>query len=458
MKIQSKFLLLFFCFGLGLISILIGAIFYFTQRYAFEDFYKRLEARVNIGGEVYKQEDEQTLIDYRKIRDRYLEKLPAESDFFFRVENGEVMPKVGAPALPKSFFNATIKNGSSRYNNNNDFFAGSYFTSDKGDFIVVVYAKDPSGFRELAMLQKILIIGFFVSMLVVYLIGKVFSKQIFKPFAQIIKKVNEITAENLHLRLPVADGKKDEVAEITTTFNDMLDRLETAFDTQSNFISNASHELRTPISIISGEVELTLNSADLKPSQTQSLQIVLSETEKLQQIINGLLYLAKTAYDKSNQPKELIRVDQLLMTIKGIMDQVNQQCSISLIFDDLPEDEKHITVEGYEHLLQLAISNIITNACKYSDNKPVGVNLKSTNEQVIICISDKGIGIPENETQYIFEPFFRASNTHLYEGHGVGLPLAMRIIRLHRGTIDIKTTIGKGTDIEVVLPNITSKV
>lgn len=453
MKIQNKFVVLFFSFAVGSISILMGAIFFFTQRYAFEDFYKRLEARVNIGAEIYRQEDERSIFYYRRIRDRYLERLPAESDFFFLVENGRVIRKKGGPPLPDSFFADILKRGSSRYKNHNDFFAGKFFQSEKGDFVVVVYAKDPSGFRELAMLQKILIIGFFISILVVYLIGKVFSQQIFKPFSQIIRKVQEITADNLHLRLPARTGT-DELAEITTTFNDMLDRLETAFETQSNFISNASHELRTPISIISGEAELSMNSPQLPEAQKQSLSVIISEADKLQEIISGLLYLAKTSSDKSKQPKERVRMDQLLMNIKKITDQVNPNCELRLSFDRLPDDEDELTVMGYEHLLQLALSNIITNACKYSDNKPVRIYLKTSNKHIVISVLDEGIGIPEKEKKYIFEPFFRASNTHFYEGHGVGLPLALKIIRLHRGTIDIRTKVNSGTDITVLLPSV----
>ncbi|GAA4796270.1 HAMP domain-containing sensor histidine kinase [Olivibacter ginsenosidimutans] len=430
-----------------------GATFYFTQRYAFEDFYKRLEARVNIGAEIYRQEDERTIFDYRRIRDRYLEKLPAESDFFFRVEGGKVIPKPGAPKLPESFFLTILKEGSSRYNDHNDFFAGKFFKAEKGDFIVVVYAKDPSGFRELAALQRILLIGFLISMLVIYLIGKIFSQHIFKPFSQIIKKVEAITADNLHLRLTDRKGK-DELALITSTFNDMLDRLETAFDTQNNFISNASHELRTPISIISGEAELALNTADLSASTRQSLQAIASEADKLQQIISGLLYLAKTSFDKQKQPKERIRMDQLLMNLKKVTDQVNPNSRLLVSFDALPDEEDELTVYGYEHLLQLAIANIVTNACKYSDNKPVKVVLKTSNKHVILHIVDDGIGIPEQEKKYIFEPFFRASNTHLYEGHGVGLPLALKIIRLHRGTIDIQTEVGSGTAITILLPSV----
>lgn len=453
MKLQGKFVLLFLCFALGLISMLMGGIFFFTQRYAFEDFYKRLEARVNIGVEIYGQEDEQTIYHYRRIRNRYLEKLPAETDFFFKVVNGRVLPKEGAPKLPTSFFVNVLKNGSSRYRSDNDFFAGKFFKSKAGDVIVVVYAKDPSGFRELQMLQRILFIGFFISTLLVFLMGKILSQQIFKPFAEIIKKIKKITADNLHLRLPVREGK-DELAEIISTFNDMLDRLETAFDTQSNFISNASHELRTPISIISGEAELSLGVSELKEPLKQSLTVILNEADKLQQIISGLLYLAKTSADNSRQPKERIRVDQLLVTIKKIIDQVHPQSNLSLNFENLPEEEEEITVLGYEHLLQLAISNIVTNACKYSDNKLVTILLKVSNQHVVVKVRDEGIGIPKEDMKYIFEPFFRASNAYFYEGHGVGLPLSLKIIRLHKGSINIDTQLDRGTEITILLPNL----
>lgn len=451
MKLQTKMFLLFFCLAIGMIVILIGAIFYFTQRFAFEDFYKRLEARANIGAEVYMREDDRTLLDYHKIRDKYLERLPSENDYFFKIDNAQVFTDKSAPNLPKSFFDQIIRLGQSRYDHGNDFYAGKKFSYGNDQFIVVVHAKDPSGFRELAMLQRILIICFFVSLLVVYFVGRMFLNELFKPFKQIIKEIKKISAQNLHLRLSVKNAG-DEIAEIGTAFNDMLDRLETAFETQSNFISNASHELRTPISIISGEIELTLATGQLTPAQTTSLQVALEETDKLQQIIEGLLYLAKTSSDQQLHPRETIRLDQLLINIKKINDQLNSNNQVQLDFDQLPEDEKFITVKGYEHLLHLAIANIVTNACKYSNNKPVKLKLYSDGTSSIVSIFDKGIGIPENEKKHIFEPFFRASNTHYYEGHGVGLPLAQKIIRLHRGEIIVNTLVGKGTEIQVILP------
>jgi len=100
----------------------------------------------------------------------------------------------------------------------------------------------------------------------------------------------------------------------------------------------------------------------------------------------------------------------------------------------------------------LAITNIISNACKYSQNKLVKVKLSVENKNIVIAVIDHGIGIPSTEVQHIFVPFFRASNTHDYEGHGVGLPLTLNIIRLHKGTIGIQSEVDSGTELRVFLP------
>jgi signal transduction histidine kinase len=107
---------------------------------------------------------------------------------------------------------------------------------------------------------------------------------------------------------------------------------------------------------------------------------------------------------------------------------------------------------GNDNLLRLAITNIITNACKYSKNKLVTIRLVAEQSQLLIDVADQGIGIPESDLKHIFEPFFRASNTYAYEGHGVGLALTFNIIRQHNGTLHIQSDVGVGTKVQIVLP------
>jgi signal transduction histidine kinase len=450
MKIQSKITLLFLLLSGGILVLLSASTFYFAYKFSFDDFYKRLEARVNIYAEVHLFPGAQSQATL-EVRNKYLEKLEAEKEYFF------IIDKTGKAEIPANvkmdggFVQDVILTGHAHFKNNNTFYAGSLFKKGGVKSIVIVSASNPAGFQELRDLQEILIYGFLLAMVLVYFIGKIFSFYTFQPVRRIINNVKNITANNLHFRLDELSGK-DEIAELSLTFNDMLNRLETAFETQNNFVSNASHELRTPLTVISSELELALNKEDLNPQQREILSTVYSESEKLRQILNSLLTLAQSGFDGKRQNWESIRIDELVLTASEAVKKVIPESEIYIDFENIPEDESLLHVKGNSNLLLLAISNIISNACKYSNNKIVKVTLFAENKKIIIAITDQGIGIPKTELQHIFEPFFRASNTHEFEGHGVGLPLTLNIIRLHKGSLGIISEVGKGTEIKVFLP------
>ena len=118
----------------------------------------------------------------------------------------------------------------------------------------------------------------------------------------------------------------------------------------------------------------------------------------------------------------------------------------------MPENPKKLKIFGNKELLILAITNILTNACKYSSNKPVVVSLASTNNEIVMIFKDQGIGIPESEIPFIFDPFYRASNTAAYDGYGIGLPLTQNIIKIHKGELIISSILHKGVTLQVKLP------
>jgi signal transduction histidine kinase len=111
-------------------------------------------------------------------------------------------------------------------------------------------------------------------------------------------------------------------------------------------------------------------------------------------------------------------------------------------------------MNGNEQLLHLAISNIVNNACKYSDYQPVSISIGTSEHSIVIVIKDTGIGIPDDELKYIYDPFFRASNTKNYEGYGIGLPLTNNIVRLHDGEIKVSSRVGEGTTVQLTFPGI----
>jgi signal transduction histidine kinase len=452
MTLNTKLALLFAFLSAVIISLLSVFVWYFINDFAFEDFYKRLEARVNIAAQikVYKVKNTGA---YASLRNKYLERLPAEQEHIIAADTDSKRAFNRKEKLPVSFYKEIQKGQMSRYRNENMFYAGKLFANGANSQIVIISARDPYGYRELEYLQRVLIVGLILSVALSYFIGKKYSEYTFKPIRMLIKKTKGINAENLHQRLDPIKGN-DEISEISQTFNDMLDRLETAFETQNNFISNASHELRTPLTIISGEAELAISrTGDKNDPLQQSLLKIQGEAERLEHILTSLLGLAQSGFDGKKQRWEEVRFDELIWEVKQAIDLVNPTNNIEVDFSNLPEDPESLKMMGNINLLKLAITNITNNACKYSDNRKVLLSLSVSSAEIIISVKDLGIGIPEDELKHVFEPFFRASNTLNYSGYGVGLPLALNIIRLHRGRIVIKTEEQTGTEMSIMLPS-----
>jgi signal transduction histidine kinase len=449
MKFQNKITLLFFLISATGLILLNATIFYFVSQFSFKDFFDRLEARVNLTAQTNIFANRNTDA-YKEIRSRYLEKLADEKDYIVKID--EQSKKFQRPLkLPERFYSSVINNGHAKYDESNHFYFGKIFKTETELYMVIVTASNPYGFKELQQLKKILIACLIVSIILSYIAGIVLSKYTLKPIIEITKSVKQIKAHNLHSRLPeVRDN--DVVSNLISTFNTMLTRLETAFETQNNFISNASHELRTPLTIIIGESELLISGKNLDPASEASVKTILAESEKLHHILTSLLGLAQSGFDGKKQNWQQIRVDELILNVADAVKKIDAHCVLDIDFSNLPENESQLYTSGNINLLLLALSNIVMNGCKYSKNQPVKIKTKVENNSIVIVVMDDGIGIPEKEQQHVFEPFFRASNTSEFEGYGIGLPLTLNIIRLHKGSIGIRSKEDQGTEIQVFLP------
>jgi signal transduction histidine kinase len=327
---------------------------------------------------------------------------------------------------PRGLFEELIKTGSAHEQENQVYYHGVKVTKDQQEYWVVVSAVNTYGREYLGNLLRIKLIGFVVGVLVVFIIGLVFGHRILQPIRAIALRAGEISVENLNMRLPETNSK-DEIASLTGTFNNMLDRLETAFESQNNFVSNASHELSTPLTTIIAEGEWVLSRERDPETYRTSIQTMLGQAERLSHITKSLLQLAQSGFDKGRQEMRGVRIDEKLMKAKKTVDELYPGNQIQFDFSLLPENDEMITVHGNAALLQLAFTNVLINACKYSDNKPVKVAIGATDTRIIIAVKDEGIGIPPEDLPYIFDPFFRAGNTRNFKGYGIGLPLTRRI-------------------------------
>ncbi|BAV04149.1 Signal transduction histidine kinase [Filimonas lacunae] len=452
MKIQTKITLLFTAISAAILLFLSGFVYFFASRNAFEDFYKRLEIRAIVAAKAKLGEDKTHVQAYNEIRREHLEGLPLEKEYFIAINRSTGRPdSMNLPEVPHSFFYRVIREKEAMYRHDDRFYLGLLYEQPGGSHIVIVSAVNEFSRGYLGNLKKVMIVGFLVSVIVMLTVGILFSRQILKPVRRITHRVKDISSNNLHLRLGETGGK-DEIGELVHTFNNMLDRLETSFESQNNFVSNASHELSTPLTAIIGEAELALSKKREEEAYVQSLRIVLSEAERLRHITTSLLNLAQTGFDGKKQHWEVLRADELVWAVKQSVDNIKPSNHVYFDTSHLPEEERKLTLKGNMQLLVLALSNVVLNACKYSDNKPVTIGVAATDERILIIVRDMGIGIPENELPYIFDPFFRASNVGSHKGYGIGLPLSRNILRMHEGDIVVNSRAGEGCIIHISLP------
>ena len=453
MRIQTKTSILLISTYVIIITLFSGFVFYLVKDYSHDDFYTLLEMRAITTAKSELQESGNNNLELLKLREEFSEKLPNESEaIFLKDEIDKIMNYLSQNEIPHAFYNNIIKNNFAEYKNGSIFYKGIQYNTDSGNYIIIASAENYFENHHTIYLKQTLFIAIFISLVFLVLISLFISKYVFKPLTKITEEVKNISSEKLHLRLELGKNK-DELYELTSTFNDMLTRIETAFESQNNFISNASHELKTPLTAIMGEADVTLAKDRDTEEYKKVLKIILEQSEKLEKKTQALLFLAQTAFRSEKKRFEIVRLDEILWDVQNTMSDINSACSINIDISLLPENPLKLTVLGNEQLLHLALSNIIVNACKYSDNRPVQVSIGASDQNVFIIVKDSGIGIPEKELKYIYDPFFRASNTKKYEGYGIGLPLTRNIVRMHKGELFVDSVNCNGTTVQIKIPN-----
>ena len=280
--------------------------------------------------------------------------------------------------------------------------------------------------------------------------GWFLARRSLSPIAHITETARRITASNFGERLK-SRGSGDELDYLITTLNEMISRLESSFKKISQFTSDASHELRTPISSMRGEAELLLS----KPRPIREYQRVLANhIEKLDfvtRMVNDLLLLAK--FDSSQPGLEMapIKLGTLLSDLWELFRALAEQKGIEFVLGDIEEAE----VSGDRTRLQQLFTNLIDNAIKFTPSGGrVDISLKKDGGVAKVSIRDTGMGIPEEEFEHVFERFYRVNKSRAREsgGTGLGLSICQWIAKAHHGRIELESQLGKGTEFIVSLP------
>jgi signal transduction histidine kinase len=432
------------------------AIYFFSADYRRELFYDRLKNKANSTAKLLMAVEEIDASLLKKMETDNPVSLPYEKINIYNYRNEIIFSTDDSQFLQitQQILNDIRLKGEIRFTVDNFEILGFLYKDlEKNERLTIITcAKDIYGYRRLGNLRTILIIVFATSTILVLVSGWIYSGRALKPISKVIEQVNNISASSLNLRVHKGQ-ENDEIADLANTFNQMLNRLETAFISQKNFIANASHELRTPLTAITGELEVSLMKERTLSEYRNVMISVFEDMKRLSSISDRLLLLAQSDSDKADKSFETVRMDELLWDVQSELIKLHDHYKIDVIFDESITDEEKLEITGNRQLIKSVISNLIDNGCKYSPDHKVDVQIRHDGKFFIMQFTDQGIGIESDDLPHIFEPFYRGKNSVVTRGHGIGLTLVEKIINLHNGFIEVKSETGKGSTFVVKIPS-----
>jgi heavy metal sensor kinase len=283
--------------------------------------------------------------------------------------------------------------------------------------------------------------------------GMFFARVALRPVANMAKTIRQITAENLSLRLKPPQTR-DETRELADLFNAMLSRLEDSFMSERRFIQDVSHELKTPLTILKGELEVALKKARTQDEYAAILQSNLEETEKMSRIIGDLLTLARFDNRDVKLDHGPVSLKELLENITETLTPLAKKRGISI---NLAAGGDAV-VNGDAGQLERLFINLLDNAVKYSrDGGSVTASVGTVGGRAVASVTDSGVGIKAEDLPHIFKRFYRADSSRSSSGFGLGLAIAKSIAEAHGAEIKAESVPGRGSTFTVLFPQPSQK-
>lgn len=427
--------------GLLLLGVL-ATTFLFAYAYATDSFFDRLMERAFIVASNHLETDQRHQSEFETQSSKYNQVLSGETISIYDKNSKLIFHQKNDTSLHKEYY-VNVKNRYEFQSRQKDKLSlGFIYDDEKGSFYVLASAIDTVGTGKLNNMLQTMFVSFFIFLILIVLAGQFLAKKALNPIQVIIKQVKDISATNLHRRLD-SGTETDEISQLAFTFNSMLARLEDSFVSQSQFVHNASHELRNPLAAMMGEAEITLNKPRNEAFYQQSIRNFLDSTQRLNHIVNSLLQLSQTSPETIASKMEAIDLDELLMDSIETVSTYTKEQQILVTLPETKESDRKI--RGNRELLLIALTNIIDNACKYSGNKNVLCQLDVFGSIFQLSIEDQGIGMTQMEIDRIFEPFFRSEKVRDKKGFGIGMAVSHKILVLHDILVEVESQPEYGT-------------
>ncbi|SEL81376.1 sensor histidine kinase [Parapedobacter koreensis] len=393
----------------------------------------------------YLEEDELSTREHNRIRTDFEAEIQQtdvkvyDSADRLRYGNGQSKEQAPAAALQR-----IREEGRVQFKREGSYYYGLHYPDNQGDFVVIVATSNDFFASQSNQLLLMMGVALGVGLLVIFLLSYWLSRIAYRPISSVIHQVNQLQADNLETALTLPRAK-DELHELVNTFNGLLLRLSDTFVIQKNFINYVSHEFKTPLASITGNLEVFAQK-DRSPAEYREVsQTVLAQVSELERIFNNLMMLA--GLRTNPQGSTTYRVDELLWDVLDrIFDRWPEARPLLHVDVSVPNPDS-LSARGNGHQMQMAVYNLIDNAVKYANDQPIHVRLTQQGKLLQLIIEDHGSGIAAEELKQVHRPFYRGGNVGHTKGSGIGLSLAVLICKQNGVSFSLASEKGQGTTV-----------
>lgn len=450
MTIRNKLTLISsaaFGVAFALAAVLVYAVFYDTSERV---IFNELQKTSLLAAMVYLEKDELPAYEHKQVRSEFEATMLNtdvkiyDSDNHLTYGNGRFDSGLTSGVLER------IRNdGKASINANGYYHYGIFYPDNQGDFVVVVATTDAFLASQSRHLLLMMTVALLLGLLIIISLSRWLSRLAYQPVAHIITEVNRIDIHSLDNTL-TPPKTRDELHGLVLTFNDLLLRLSDAFVIQRNFINYVSHEFKTPLASISGNLEVFAQKERTAEEYREVADRVVTQVYHMEELLRNLMLLA--GLREADQEHTCYRVDEMLWeTIDRIYREWPDAKPLISVVMDVPSP-KRLTVKGNGSQMQMAVYNLLENALKYGHDRPTTVSLTERDNQLTMEIQDQGRGIAENELRFIHQPFYRGNNVGQIKGNGIGLSLAVLICKQNDVSFSISSIEEKGTTVYLGWP------
>jgi len=318
-------------------------------------------------------------------------------------------------------------------------------------YYVFISAEDTYGNRRLRYLSYLLLGAFVVSTAAVWLLSFTLSKRSLEPLDKFRLQIQEINDHSLTVRLQ-NDNKPDEINALAHSFNQLMDRIDQAYNRQREFTGNASHELRTPVARIAAQLENMIQSDTIEEDLRNQLKSVSDDVFQVSEIISSLVALADISRRENASSFDKLRLDELVFAATSALSVTYPDFHFKFDIDNNSGRDTDLEVLADETLLKIVLQNLFKNAYLYSDNRMVDCLIIQQPETIELIVTNTGDTPQVTDTAQLFQTFYRGSNTRHVNGSGIGLSIVRRVLEFHKATIQFNIIGNRTNQVVVTFP------